>query len=94
MTSGSEKIDDFIQEIQLKTNEWDDVVFEWIPYYQFKNNKVIGEDNCTTMYSAIWESDKLYRSEITENYTRDSNKKVVLKYLYSQNTVELLNEVT
>jgi hypothetical protein len=32
--SGNEKIDDFIQERQLKTNK-NDVVFEWIPYNQF-----------------------------------------------------------
>ncbi|GBC42510.2 kinase-like domain-containing protein [Rhizophagus irregularis DAOM 181602=DAOM 197198] len=31
-TSGNEKIDDFIQEMQLKINNENDVVFEWIPY--------------------------------------------------------------
>ncbi|CAB5380269.1 unnamed protein product [Rhizophagus irregularis] len=31
--SGNEKIDDFIQEMQLKINEYHDEVFEWIPYY-------------------------------------------------------------
>ena len=35
--SGNEKIDNFIQEMQLKINKYDDIVFEWIPYDQFSN---------------------------------------------------------
>ena len=43
-TSGNEKINDFIQEMQLKINSQWDIVFEWIPYNQFndiKKNKQI-----------------------------------------------------
>src|ERR1051325_11112117 len=43
-TSGNEKIDDFIQEIQSKINSYDDIVFEWIPYNQFNYVKEIGKD--------------------------------------------------
>jgi hypothetical protein len=42
-TSGNKKIDDLIQEKQLKFNE--NAVFEWIPYNKFINIKEI-EDNC------------------------------------------------
>ena len=31
-TSENEKIDDLIQEIQLKINDYNDIIFEWIPY--------------------------------------------------------------
>jgi hypothetical protein len=36
-TSGSEKIDNYIQEMQLKFNNYCDKVIEWIPYNQFNN---------------------------------------------------------
>ncbi|GBB91160.1 hypothetical protein RclHR1_01830019 [Rhizophagus clarus] len=34
-TSGNEKIDEFIQKMQLKNNCYDDKIFEWIPFYKF-----------------------------------------------------------
>src|SRR5207248_2396237 len=43
-TSGNEKINNFIQEMQLKINQYDDIVFEWIPYNQFSNIKEIGNN--------------------------------------------------
>ena len=42
-TSGNEKIDELIQEMQLKINSKWDIVFEWIPYNQFSNIKEIGK---------------------------------------------------
>src|SRR5215211_5649856 len=53
-TSGNEKIDDFIQEMQLKTDKYNDILFEWIPYNQFNNIKEIGKGGFATIYSAIW----------------------------------------
>ena len=41
--SGNEQIDDFIQGIQLMTN--DDTVFEWMPYNQFNEIKEISKNN-------------------------------------------------
>ncbi|UZO16997.1 uncharacterized protein OCT59_008363 [Rhizophagus irregularis] len=90
-TSGNEKIDDFIQE--LKINNCDDIVFEWIPYNQFNEIKEIGKSGLVTVYSAIWKDGPLYKKSDmwSENYTRDSNKEVALKYLHnSQNSVDLL----
>src|SRR5213078_3683527 len=45
LISGNEKINKFIQEMQLKIDDPSDVVFEWIPYNQFDNVKEIGNYN-------------------------------------------------
>ena len=76
--SGNEKIDDFIQEMQLKSSNY---VFEWIPYSQFNKIKETGKNNLTTVYSAIWKDGPLiYKND---KYTRDSNEKVALKCLHN-----------
>src|SRR5688572_4825929 len=54
LTSDNEKINGFIQEMQLKINSWKDIVFEWIPYNQFIDFKEVGRSDFTTVYSAIW----------------------------------------
>ena len=97
-TSRNEKIDNFIQEMQLKINRYDDKVIEWIPYNQFSDIKEIGRGGFATVYSAIWKDGPLYYNENSKDYTRKSytaNQKVALKCLHnSQNiTNELLNEV-
>src|SRR3954452_7146104 len=97
-TSGNEKIDNFIQEMQLKIDRWNGIVFEWIPYNQFRNIKEIGRGGFATVYSAIWKDGRLKYNEDNEEYTRNphyADKKVALKCLHnSQNiTNEFLNEV-
>ncbi|GBC10385.1 hypothetical protein RclHR1_00960002 [Rhizophagus clarus] len=90
--SGNEKIDYFIQEMQIKIKDHNDTVFEWIPYNHFGKIEKIGGNNIVTIYSAIWEDGPLYWDK---HYIRgSSNKKVALKYLYnSQNSVDcLINE--
>ena len=96
-TSGNEKIDNFIQEMQLKIDKYDDKVFEWIPYNQFSDIKEIGRGGFATVYSAIWKDGPLkwnYANKYTKN-SKSSNHKVALKCLHnSQNvTNEFLNEV-
>jgi hypothetical protein len=93
--SGNEKINGFIQEMQLKINEHDDIVFEWIPYNQFNEIKETGKNSLITVYSAIWKNGPLYLESLDGKYTRNSNKNVALKCLYnSQNYVDLIiNEV-
>ena len=97
-TSGNEKIDNFIQEMQLKIDSLWDIVFEWIPYNQFSDIKEIGRGGFATVYSAIWKGGPLNHNRDNEEYTRNSNNsnyKVALKCLHnSQNvTNEFLNEV-
>ncbi|EXX70648.1 hypothetical protein RirG_085530 [Rhizophagus irregularis DAOM 197198w] len=67
-TSGNEKVDNFIQEFQLKINHYNDIIVEWIPYNQFDNIKEIGKNDLFTIYSAIWKNGQL-------NY--DKNKKEI-----------------
>jgi hypothetical protein len=92
--SGNEKIDDLIQEKQLKINK-NDVIFEWIPYNQFNKIEKTGKNDLMTVYSAIWKDGPLYYNSKHSEYVRDLNKGVILKYLYNlQNPVEFLtNEV-
>ena len=94
-TSKNEKIDNFIQEIQLKIDHPHDIVFEWIPYNQFSDIKEIGQGGFATVYSAIWKDGRLNYNSSSKEYTRKSNYEVALKCLHnSQNiTNEFLNEV-
>ena len=94
-TSGNKKIDDFIQEMQLKINNQHDIIFEWIPYNQFSDINEIGRGGFATVYSAIWKDGPLDYNKNNKEYTRILSKKVALKCLHnSQNiTDEFLNEV-
>ena len=101
-TSGNKKVDNLIQEMQLKINNKKDIIFEWIPYNQFDNIVKIGDGGFATVYSAIWKDGPLYYDINYDinggKYIRKSdkaNKKVALKCLHnSQNiTDEFLSEV-
>jgi hypothetical protein len=91
--SGNEKIDNIIQERQLKINDYDDIVLEWIPYNQFNEIKEIGKNGLITVHLAIWKDGPLHYQY--GEYIRDSNKKVALKCLHnSQKSIDsLINEV-
>src|SRR5436189_4198956 len=58
-TSGNEIIDNFIQVMQLKIDKYNDIVFEWIPYNQFRDIKEIDGDRFDTVYSTIWKDGPL-----------------------------------
>jgi hypothetical protein len=93
-TSGNERIDDFIQKMQLKINKYDDVIFEWILYNELIEIKEInGDDDGFAM--AIWKKGPLSYNKFKRKWTRNSCEKVVLKFLYGlQNfTDEFLNKV-
>jgi hypothetical protein len=95
-TSGSDKIDNFIQEKQLGVINHNNIIFEWIPYNQFNEIEKTGRNNLITVYSAVWKDGPLYKKDMWYNIsTRDSNKKVALKCLHnSKNPVEfVINEV-
>ncbi|GES83275.1 kinase-like domain-containing protein [Rhizophagus clarus] len=93
-TSGNEKIDKFIQERQLKIDEYDTII-EWISYNQLDKIKETVKNGHITVYSAIWKDGPLYYDNLCEKYTRNSNKEVALKYFYnSQNSIDsLINEL-
>ena len=84
--------------MQLKINQINDTVFEWIPYNQFSDIKEIGKGGFATVYSAIWKDGQLEYNKDNAEYVRKSynaNKNVALKCLHnSQNiTNKFLNEV-
>jgi hypothetical protein len=93
--SKNEIINGLILEMQLKTNNPFDVVFEWIPFNQFNNIKEIGKDDFDIVYSAVWKDGPLYYNG--KKWKRKSNTKVALKcllYSNSQNNIyEFLNQV-
>src|SRR5207249_5357734 len=84
-TSWNKKIDYFIQKMQLKINDPDDIVFEWIPYYRFSDIKIISEDGFDIVYSAIWKDGPLHYNK---KWTRNSNVKVYLNWSCNIDTNE------
>ena len=93
-TSGSEKIDNFIQEKQLEINDSQDLVFEWIPYNQFLDIKEVDKNDFSTIYLAKWRNGSLYWDENIDKYLRKFDIKVALKYLHNlQNLDEFLDKV-
>ena len=94
-TSENEKVDNFIQEMQLKINSHYDTIVEWIPYNQFDDIKKIGKGGFATVYSATWIDGPLtYKYSIKER-KRTPNETVALKCLNNSQsiTIEFLNEV-
>ncbi|EXX61660.1 hypothetical protein RirG_169100 [Rhizophagus irregularis DAOM 197198w] len=91
-TSGNEKIDNLIQETQLKINDPSKIVFEWIPYDQLYKKGEISKSDFDMIYSAIWKDGPLCYYD--REWIRKSDKKVALKYYHNipVNT-EFLNEV-
>ncbi|GES83247.1 kinase-like domain-containing protein [Rhizophagus clarus] len=91
LLSGNKKIDDFIQERQLKIKNHNDVVLEWIPYSQFTEIKRSGENNLIKVYSAIWRDGPLSYDWEDKEYIRNPNKEVTLKFFHdSQNSINLV----
>ncbi|RIA87965.1 kinase-like domain-containing protein [Glomus cerebriforme] len=92
-TSGNKNVDNLIQEAQLNIKEFNDILFQWIPYNQFSNFKEIGKGGFATVYSAIWKG-FLEFNEKEKKYTK-SGIKVALKCLHNSENIskEFLNEV-
>ena len=97
LTSRNEKIDNFIQEMQLKIDHSDSAIVEWIPYDQFNTIKEINKDGFTTLFSAIWKNGSLSYDKYKTIYKRDlsnQNQKVFLRCYNLQNvTDKFFNEV-
>jgi hypothetical protein len=90
--SGNDIIDDFIQKKQLKINNYEDIVVEWIPYNLLINIKKLGktDDNNATIYSAVWKDGPLKYIYGKKIYKRKYYEKVVLKCL--NNSQDKINE--
>ena len=57
--------------MQLKINEYNDIIFEWIPYNQFSDIKETGKD---TVSSAIWKDGQLIYDYYEDTYVKSSRK--------------------
>jgi hypothetical protein len=91
-TSGNEKIDNFVQEMQLEIDSHEDSVFEWISYNQLNNVKEICKVDLNTVYSAMWIDGPLKYDGSKNEYTRNQkNEEVTLRSKII--TDELLNNV-
>ena len=87
-TSKNENIDDIIRKMQLKINEWNDIIFEWIPYDQFNDIKRIYKSADFDTYSAIWKDGPLiYDYENKNEYVRDPDKKFIVGWFNISNAI-------
>ncbi|UZO13213.1 uncharacterized protein OCT59_004717 [Rhizophagus irregularis] len=85
-TSRNLKLDYFIQKMQLKINNYDDTIFEWIPYNEFIIIKELENYTLT-----IWKKGPLYYNTNDEKLVRKSYERVYLKFLYV-NSQEITDE--
>ncbi|CAB5396143.1 unnamed protein product [Rhizophagus irregularis] len=93
-TSGNEKIDNFIQKLQLKINHHSDIIIEWIPYYQFCDIKKISKSDLTEVNSAKWKDGPFQYDKNLGEYLRVPYKEIALKYFYNlQNINDFLFEI-
>ncbi|CAB5369439.1 unnamed protein product [Rhizophagus irregularis] len=86
LTSGNEKIDNFIQKMQLKFDGPFDIGFEWIPYNQFDDVKEINKGDLATTYTAIWNNGPLYWRSWNEckrdPYKNECNRQLMWTFIY------------
>jgi hypothetical protein len=78
--------------MQLKINNYDNIVVEWIQYNQFEIIKEISKDDLSTVYLGKWKDGPLCYDVGKREYKRISNETVVLKYL-DNSQYEFLNKV-
>jgi hypothetical protein len=83
--------------MQLKINDYNDSIIEWIPFNQFIDIEKIGndDDNTAIIYLAKWKDGPLKYDSDKNLYKRKNYENVILKYLNnSQNIIyEFFNEV-
>ncbi|RHZ86534.1 hypothetical protein Glove_50g61 [Diversispora epigaea] len=94
-TSDDKEIDVFIQQIQLMTNNYEEVI-EWIPFDRLKNVVYFAKGGFSTIYKALWLDGYIDSWNYKEkNWKRKSQRKYVcLKSLYnSTNKNKFLQEI-
>jgi hypothetical protein len=97
VSSRNDEIDYLIQEMQLRINDYRDIVFEWIPYNQFDQFNDIKEVGMglVNLYSAVWKDGPLKYDIDAKRYERCPNQLFALKYFNTTENMinELSNEV-
>ena len=94
-TSGNEKVDNYIQEKQLKISDYYYTILEWIPYNQFDNIKEINKNDFSAVFSAIWKDSPLEYNSYKKLYKRNlkNQNQIVSLKCFEDITVEFFNEV-
>ena len=92
-SSENDMIDDFIQEMQLKINSYDDIVFEWISYDQFSDVEEIGKVDFATVYSTTWNGPLKYDTGTMKYKRYQVNVALICLDTSQFNTGEFLNKV-
>jgi hypothetical protein len=88
-TSGNKKIDDFIKKMQLKINDYRDILFEWLPYDKFDNIKRLSNTNT---HFAIFKNGPLYYRNFFWGYSRYLDVVVALKYFDNSQDEDAIDE--
>ncbi|GES73535.1 kinase-like domain-containing protein [Rhizophagus clarus] len=93
-TSGNEKIDELIQEMQSRIDTYKDIIFDWIPYNRLNIIKETNKGSFIT-YIAIWIDGPLNYDMFKERYVSEGDKQVALRSLYDshKNINEFLDEI-
>ncbi|UZO16559.1 uncharacterized protein OCT59_007944 [Rhizophagus irregularis] len=93
-SSGNEKIDYFIQNRQLNSNNEQGSIFEWVPYNQLIDIKKIKKYDFATIYSAKWKDGPLYWDKDSGKHLRKLDVGVILKCLHNlQNNIDQFLDV-
>ncbi|RHZ84595.1 hypothetical protein Glove_79g36 [Diversispora epigaea] len=93
-TSENREIDEFIQQIQLNANKYQEII-EWIPIDRFANVIYLAKGGFGTVYKAIWIDGYIMSLNYkVNNWNRYGRKNVCLKRLdNSTNKIEFLLEI-
>jgi hypothetical protein len=94
-TSGNNDVDEFIQKLQLKVINCDQLL-EWIEYDKFKDVEYLAKGGFGTTYKAVWKEGYIWRNYNNNNrLERYGETKVALKCLHNSQgiTIEFLKEV-
>ena len=81
--------------MQLKRKSHNEIMFEWIPYNQFNNLEKISKGDFATVYTAIWNNGPLSYDYYKSEYTRKSDKAIILKCIHNSRNItnKFFNEV-
>ncbi|POG73113.1 kinase-like domain-containing protein [Rhizophagus irregularis DAOM 181602=DAOM 197198] len=101
-TSGNHEVDKFIQKVQLKAKDFEDVL-EWIEYDRFENVEYLAKGGFGTIYKGIWKDGRIDKWDFENNkwirskywFRKYKDFPVVLKCLHNSQdiTSDFLREI-
>ncbi|RHZ79725.1 hypothetical protein Glove_141g39 [Diversispora epigaea] len=92
-TSGNDKIDKLIQDVQLNANDYNKVI-EWIPYDRFIDVKQIGKGGFGTIHYARWIDGYIGEWDIeNQQWNREEEEVALKKFDSFVNFSDVLNEI-